>query len=143
MIKHLQKEIEDLEFQLDTLLICRVQFTEHALSITQKEENFSNSLNRLVTKLDANFSHFMKNIKCKGKVELLNPSNFSSIGLDIKVSFRDDMELQSLNGQVQSGGVGICMVMLKRRKSPSRRYCSFYHCRKWFLFRSGSLMKLG
>lgn len=76
-------------------------------NIGQKEQQFKESLKRLVKRLDNNFGSFMKNIKCNGAVELINPDNFSTIGLNIKVSFRTEMETQSLNGQVQSGGVGV------------------------------------
>ena len=80
---------------------------DNASSIGQKEQQFKQSLKRLVSRLDKNFGSFMKNIKCNGTVELINPDNFSTIGLNIKVSFRKEMEVQSLNGQVQSGGVGV------------------------------------
>lgn len=79
-------------------------------SIGVQEQQFRKSLERLVNRLNDNFSAFMKNIKCQGVVELVNPDNFSTIGLNIKVSFRDGMEVQSLNGQVQSGGVGVWIV---------------------------------
>ena len=70
-----------------------------------KERTFKENLTRLTEKLNANFAIFMSNIHCKGRVELENPEVFRNIGLDVKVSFREDQEVQSLNGQVQSGGV--------------------------------------
>lgn len=80
---------------------------DNTSNISQKEQQFKQSLKRLVSRLDKNFGSFMKNIKCNGTVELINPDNFSTIGLNIKVSFRDEMEVQSLNSQVQSGGVDV------------------------------------
>ena len=74
-------------------------------SIHNKEKTFKEDLDRMVDKLNANFQYFMESIECRGVVELIHPENFNQIGLDIKVSFRRDQELQSLNGQVQSGGV--------------------------------------
>ena len=71
------------------------------------ENNFKERLVRLTEKLNTNFILFMSNIKCKGKVQLENIDTFRNIGLDVQVSFRNDQELQSLNGQVQSGGVGL------------------------------------
>ena len=84
----------------------RQQLHDLAEDIAVKEKSFMETLKRLVGKLDTNFSLFMHNIQCKGKVELTNPDNFNQIGLDIKVSFRENQDVQSLNGQVQSGGVG-------------------------------------
>ena len=80
----------------------RQQLHDLAEDIAVKEKSFMETLKRLVGKLDTNFSLFMQ---CKGKVELTNPDNFNQIGLDIKVSFRENQDVQSLNGQVQSGGV--------------------------------------
>lgn len=77
------------------------------VTMEAKEKSFKEKLSRLVEKLNVNFVLFMSNIRCKGKVELENPENFREIGLDVKVSFRADQELQSLNGKVQSGGVGM------------------------------------
>ncbi len=65
------------------------------------------TLDRLVCKLNVSFSLYMDNIQCKGVVELINGDSFNLTGLDIKVSFRRDQDLQSLNGMVQSGGVHI------------------------------------
>lgn len=73
-------------------------------NIVVKEADFKETLDRLVTKLNVNFTLFMANINCKGCVELINRDNFNNIGLDIKVSFRKDQDVQSLNGMVQSGG---------------------------------------
>lgn len=105
-----------------------------------KERNFKEHLTRLVDKLNANFILFMSNIKCKGKVELENPENFRQIGLDVKVSFRADQELQSLNGQVQSGGV-FCIHAISYRKNLFPRYCIFFPYRRWFHSLSVLLMK--
>ena len=74
-------------------------------AIQNKEKTFKEDLDRMVDKLNANFQFFMESIECHGIVDLINRDNFNNIGLDIKVSFRKDQELQSLNGQVQSGGV--------------------------------------
>ena len=79
----------------------------HSLVTTMemKERSFKEQLTRLVDKLNTNFILFMTNIQCNGRVVLENAENFRQIGLDVQVSFREDQELQSLNGQVQSGGV--------------------------------------
>ena len=66
--------------------------------LEKKEKDFKETLDRLVDKLNTN---------CQGAVELINRDSFSTIGLDIKVSFRSGQEVQSLNGMVQSGGVGV------------------------------------
>ena len=75
--------------------------------LEKKEKDFKETLDRLVDKLNTNFTVFMWNIHCQGAVELINRDSFSTIGLDIKVSFRSGQEVQSLNGMVQSGGVGV------------------------------------
>lgn len=75
--------------------------------LEKKEKDFKETLDRLVDKLNTNFTVFMRNIHCQGAVELINRDSFSTIGLDIKVSFRSGQEVQSLNGMVQSGGVGV------------------------------------
>ncbi|KAK8830920.1 hypothetical protein WA577_003620 [Blastocystis sp. JDR] len=96
-----ERKIASLEMECAEL---KKQQEELSTDIKAKEDMFMETLKRLVGKLDTNFSLFMRNIKCKGRVELTNPDNFTQIGLDIKVSFRDNQEVQSLNGQVQSGG---------------------------------------
>ena len=75
--------------------------------LEKKEKDFKETLDRLVDKLNTNFKVFMRNIHCQGAVERINRDSFSTIGLDIKVSFRSGQEVQSLNGMVQSGGVGV------------------------------------
>lgn len=97
----------------------RTQTTALVSRIAQKEKDFKETLERLVAKLNVNFSLFMENIKCKGVVELINGNNFNLIGLDIKVSFRKDQDLQSLNGMVQSGGVGMKFMVYFKEKSLS------------------------
>ena len=62
--------------------------------LEKKEKDFKETLDRLVDKLYTNFTVF-------------NRDSASTIGLDIKVSFRSGQEVQSLNGMVQSGGVGV------------------------------------
>lgn len=104
-IASLEMECAELKYVWDGRVSRRKQQEELTKDIKAKEDMFMETLKRLVGKLDTNFSLFMRNIKCKGHVELTSPDNFTQIGLDIKVSFRDNQEVQSLNGQVQSGGV--------------------------------------
>lgn len=87
--------------------------------LAKKEKDFKETLERLVGKLNANFALFMQNIHCQGSVDLINRDSFSTIGLDIKVSFRADQEVQSLNGMVQSGGVGLQSCTEWKEKSLS------------------------
>ena len=106
-IASLEMECAELTWAPRVGVRRRKQQEELSTDIKAKEDMFMETLKRLVGKLDTNFSLFMRNIKCKGRVELTNPDNFTQIGLDIKVSFRDNQEVQSLNGQVQSGGVRV------------------------------------
>lgn len=106
-IASLEMECAELKWAPRVGVRRRKQQEELSTDIKAKEDMFMETLKRLVGKLDTNFSLFMRNIKCKGRVELTNPDNFTQIGLDIKVSFRDNQEVQSLNGQVQSGGVRV------------------------------------
>lgn len=106
-IASLEMECAELKWARRVGVRHRKQQEELSTDIKAKEDMFMETLKRLVGKLDTNFSLFMRNIKCKGRVELTNPDNFTQIGLDIKVSFRDNQEVQSLNGQVQSGGVRV------------------------------------
>ena len=85
-------------------VITRARAASLLENIARKEADFKETLDRLVEKLNVNFTLFMANINCKGCVELINRDNFHLIGLDIKVSFRRDQDMQSLNGMVQSGG---------------------------------------
>lgn len=109
-IAALEMECAELKWAQRVGVRRRKQQEELSTDIKAKEDMFMETLKRLVGKLDTNFSLFMRNIKCKGRVELTNPDNFTQIGLDIKVSFRDNQEVQSLNGQVQSGGVRVGKV---------------------------------
>ena len=86
------------------VVMARARAAALVENIVVKEADFKETLDRLVTKLNVNFTLFMANINCKGCVELINRNNFNNIGLDIKVSFRRDQDVQSLNGMVQSGG---------------------------------------
>lgn len=106
-IASLEMECAELKCVWGEKVSRRKQQEELTKDIKTKEDMFMETLKRLVGKLDTNFSLFMRNIKCKGRVELTSPDNFTQIGLDIKVSFRDNQEVQSLNGQVQSGGVRV------------------------------------
>lgn len=121
-------------------LIGREEALTLSSTMETKERNFKEHLIRLVDKLNANFVLFMSNIKCKGKVELENPENFRQIGLDVKVSFRSDQELQSLNGQVQSGGV-FFVHTFSRRKNLYQLCCIYYPYKRWFHSLSVLLMK--
>ena len=76
-------------------------------------------LKELIQKVDTRFSSYFSShmqIKCAGQV-ILEPgpresSDFDKYGVQIKVKFRDQEELQELNAQRQSGGERSVSTML-------------------------------
>ena len=110
VIQELEKSIAQMTYFWLLSLICREDMKTMVSTMEIKEKNFKESLVRMTDKLNVNFKLFMANIKCKGEVILENVDKFQKIGLDVRVSFREDQELQSLNGRVQSGGVRPCVL---------------------------------
>ena len=110
VIQELEKSIAQMTYSCLLSLICREDMKTMVSTMEIKEKNFKESLVRMTDKLNVNFKLFMANIKCKGEVILENVDKFQKIGLDVRVSFREDQELQSLNGRVQSGGVRLCAL---------------------------------
>lgn len=118
-IELMKKELEELQQWSVESITHREHTTVLVSTIARKEKDFLETLDRLIGKLNVSFSLYMDNIQCKGTVELINEDSFNMTGLDIKVSFRDDQDLQSLNGMVQSGGVSLLLIGNVQEKSLS------------------------
>lgn len=64
-------------------------------------------------KTSKEFSKYMTTLGCRGEVLLREHDDFAEWGVDIRVSFRTNEQLQTLSAQRQSGGV--CLFFLIAR----------------------------
>mmetsp|Transcript_1166 Transcript_1166/g.3084 ORF Transcript_1166/g.3084 Transcript_1166/m.3084 type:complete len:1077 (+) Transcript_1166:108-3338(+) len=105
-----KKEIEQLEKQLGN--------REDVLGgLEKRRDELKNpwlaALKEKMEVISSNFSNYMKQIKCDGKVELRTPGeDFSEYGIAIMVQFRKKGKMQQLRGFAQSGGEKSVSTML-------------------------------
>ncbi|OQV20161.1 Structural maintenance of chromosomes protein 5 [Hypsibius exemplaris] len=86
----------------------------HNDSIAKEKERFAklkqkwmDTIQELVGKIGQSFSHFYRKMSLAGDVILQHPDNpdhFEKYGFAIKVSYRPNRPLETLSGQVHSGG---------------------------------------
>jgi chromosome segregation ATPase len=62
-------------------------------------------LEDLVKKINASFNKYFSQIACAGEVQLATADDFDKYAIEIRVKFRDEDPMQTLNARVQSGGV--------------------------------------
>ncbi|KAK2582225.1 hypothetical protein KPH14_004573 [Odynerus spinipes] len=96
-INNLNEFIEREKARLETV-------TQHTLKLREK---WLPPLERLVDKINENFSTYFSDMKCAGEVALCHGDNimdFDQYGLKIRVKFRDTDDLEELTRHHQSGG---------------------------------------
>ena len=112
------EEFKRCEEQLKSiqLLLSRNEedYLQKSNKIADTRKNWVNEVKKIVKLLNQYFSNFMSHIKCSGEVRLAMdpPEEFSSYGIEIRVKFRDNTNLQTLNAQLQSGGEKSVSTML-------------------------------
>ena len=75
--------------------------------MAQQRKKWLDSVQELSDKIGRSFSNFYKLMNLSGDVVLErpdNPDNFDKYGFAIKVSYRANRPLETLSGQVHSGG---------------------------------------
>ncbi|RKP11061.1 hypothetical protein THASP1DRAFT_27160 [Thamnocephalis sphaerospora] len=94
--------------------------------MSQARSEWEPKICALVNEVSASFSAAFKAIKCSGEVRLHRHDDYDQWGIEIMVKFRDNEEMQALNGQRQSGGersvstILYLMALQQRAKSPFR-----------------------
>lgn len=102
-------ELEDVQAQLDDLNVSDERRREE---LNSKVRPWEQALTQSVTKVDALFGRYMAEMGCTGEVRLVKGEqteerphgNFKDWGIEIRVSFRENHQLQVLSARVQSGG---------------------------------------
>lgn len=77
--------------------------TTPPLSVSALQE-WITAINQIEVKLDEAFSGHMQDMGNKGKVVLVPNEDYNQYALDLRVSFREETDVQSLGANVQSGG---------------------------------------
>lgn len=82
--------------------------------LNSKRVPWEASLDKYIDKVDKRFSQYMRELGCRGEIHLRKgkngeensneESNFKDWGVEIKVSFRENVPPSVLSSQVQSGG---------------------------------------
>ncbi|XP_055329339.1 structural maintenance of chromosomes protein 5-like isoform X2 [Paramacrobiotus metropolitanus] len=104
----------DLEKHVASMRNLEEKIAEKNSSVEKEKERMArlrstwmNTIDDLVTKIGNSFSDFYKLMNLAGDVVLLRPNNpdhFENYGFEIKVSYRTNRPLETLSGQVHSGG---------------------------------------
>ncbi|KAK4695470.1 structural maintenance of chromosomes protein 5, partial [Lecanoromycetidae sp. Uapishka_2] len=126
VIKHFearQKEIDSLSARLEEI--------RHALSeldsrIQELREQWEPELDSLVNKISTSFSFNMEQISCAGEVGVFKDDDFDQWAIHIRVKFRENEPLTTLDSHRQSGGeravstIFYLMSLQSLTKSPFR-----------------------
>lgn len=69
-------------------------------------ENWFEKIEKIISKINQHFSHFMETMDCAGEIELIRKSehDYQSYGIEIRVKYRNNEKLRALDRLVQSGG---------------------------------------
>lgn len=105
------KEFEKITKEVEELKKYLEQKTQELQTITRETEDLRNQwlpvLERLIDRINNNFSRYFSEMKCAGEISLTHDENimdFDKYGLKIRVKFRDVDKLQELTRTHQSGG---------------------------------------
>ena len=114
LINFSQQARADLEKHWAATLKLEHTIANHNDSMAKEKERFAkmrqtwiDTIEQLVTKIGTSFSHFYRKMNLAGDVVLQrpdNPDHFEKYGFAIKVSYRPNRPLETLSGQVHSGG---------------------------------------
>lgn len=102
-------ELESSEAELENLSSSRERRVNE---MNQKLKPWEEALSNFVSKIDAKFSNYMRELGCTGEVGLAKGNiedgsehgHFDHWGIEIRVSFRENAKPQVLSARVQSGG---------------------------------------
>lgn len=97
-----KREIESKTKELETLLNTVNNGQE---KIEKIKVDWLQKLQNLTDKVNARFSHYMRQMEVEGAVKLATAEdNFRQYGLEISVAFRKNQKMSILSANVQSGG---------------------------------------
>lgn len=106
-----KKELENINEELDDM----VDNKKIKLSaLNSQKDPWEAALEKIIETVDKRFSQYMRELSCRGEVNLRkgkpgdensnDEPNFKDYGVEIKVSFRENVPPSVLSSQVQSGG---------------------------------------
>jgi chromosome segregation ATPase len=108
-----KKELEETRGDLDDMTNRK---EKKILELNNQREPWESALDKIVTTVDKRFGNYMRELGCKGEVRLRKgksgdensndneESSFKDWGVEIRVSFRENLPPSVLSAQVQSGG---------------------------------------
>lgn len=108
-----KKELEETRGDLDDMTNRKEKKIDE---LNLKKKPWELSLDEIVTTIDKRFGNYMRELGCKGEVRLRKgksgdensndneESSFEEWGVEIRVSFRENVPPSVLSAQVQSGG---------------------------------------
>jgi len=107
------KQIEILQRKVDT---ARESANLQRAELDGKRLGFITKLNTLIGRMSTKFSELYSFLGCSGEIVLRGAeescSDLSELEIDIRVAYRKDAQLQSLNGMMQSGGERMVATMM-------------------------------
>jgi chromosome segregation ATPase len=107
-----QRTMERFNRRAETIEVLRKRVNENKSEVTSLEEKIEEirsvwepCLDQLITDVSHRFKNAFNSIGCNGEVRLRKSQQYySQWAIEIMVSFRENMPLQQLTGQRQSGG---------------------------------------
>mmetsp|Transcript_41702 Transcript_41702/g.120457 ORF Transcript_41702/g.120457 Transcript_41702/m.120457 type:complete len:1122 (+) Transcript_41702:155-3520(+) len=103
--------IREYERNKEAIEVVRTQLSDLNESEERKKNEldmlrqpWEEALERAVAKVDSLFGKYMTEMGCMGEVRLTKGDSFKDWGIEIRVSFRGNTNLQVLSARVQSGG---------------------------------------
>jgi len=139
------KKKADLQFHTNPRVIeeyeqRKIQIEKLEVEIKEKQTNLDNRkttietlkskwlppLKNLIIRINISFSKFFADIGCAGEVSLLeHPTDFDKYGIEIRVRFREDDTLHTLNAHLQSGGERSVSTILYLIALQDLTHCPF------------------
>lgn len=106
-----KKELENINEELDDMVDNKkIKLSE----LNSQKDPWEAALEKIIETVDKRFSQYMRELSCRGEVNLRkgkpgdensnDEPNFKDYGVEIKVSFRENVPPSVLSSQVQSGG---------------------------------------
>ena len=102
--KQRKKTIEKLRKEFDTK---KAKLDNHQQNYESLKNEWIDQVEDMIQQINEKFSKLFRQLKCAGEVSLSRsdiPDDFARYGVCIKVSFRNDEQLQELTAWQQSGG---------------------------------------
>ena len=106
----------------------REKLTNHQQNYEDSKNDWMSKVEAMIKDIDQKFQMLFRQLRCAGEISLGrpdNPEDFAKYGITIKVSFRQEEQLQELTAWQQSGGEKSVSTMMYMIALQEMTKCPF------------------